>query len=181
MGFSNIVALAIFALGIVGTGLLAVPVLAGSAAYAVGETLRWPTGLDRKPKDAKAFYATIAVATLIGVGLNFTPINPIRALYWSAVINGVVAVPIMAMMMLMSVQPRIMGKQTIGGTLRVFGWLSTAVMLVTAVAMIVTSFFVAASPALPRQSRKTSPTPERCTPRGIVVVYPPHQEKFYGS
>lgn len=129
----------IFALGIVGTGLLAVPVLAGSAAYAVGETLRWPTGLDRKPKDAKAFYATIAVATLIGVGLNFTPINPIRALYWSAVINGVVAVPIMVMMMLMSVQPRMMGKQTIGGTLLVFGWLSTAVMLVTAVAMIVTS------------------------------------------
>lgn len=70
--------------------------------------MRWPTGLDRKPKHAKAFYATIAVATLMGVGLNFTPINPIRALYWSADINGVVALPIMAMMMLMSAQPRIM-------------------------------------------------------------------------
>lgn len=137
---AGVMAETIFALGIVGTGLLAVPVLAGSAAYAVGETLRWPTGLDRKPREAKAFYATIAVATLIGVGLNFTPINPIRALYWSAVINGIAAVPIMAMMMLMSAQSRIMGAQTVGGTLRVFGWLSTVVMALTAVAMILTSF-----------------------------------------
>ena len=136
---AGIMAETIFALGIVGTGLLAVPVLAGSAAYAVGETLRWPTGLDRKPRQAKAFYATIAVATLIGVGLNFTPINPIKALYWSAVINGVVAVPIMAMMMLMSTQSRIMGQQTVGGALLAFGWLSTGVMMLTAVAMIVTS------------------------------------------
>ncbi|MEP9374285.1 Nramp family divalent metal transporter [Mesorhizobium sp. KR1-2] len=130
----------IFALGIVGTGLLAVPVLAGSAAYAVGDALRWPTGLDRKPRQAKAFYATIAIATLIGVGLNFSPINPIRALYWSAVINGVVAAPIMAMMMLMAVQSRIMGRNTIGAWLRAVGWLSTAVMTLTAMAMIVTSF-----------------------------------------
>ncbi|MDH6231955.1 NRAMP (natural resistance-associated macrophage protein)-like metal ion transporter [Mesorhizobium soli] len=137
---AGVMAETIFALGIVGTGLLAVPVLAGSAAYAVGETLRWPTGLDRKPMHAKAFYATIAIATLIGVGLNFSPINPIRALYWSAVINGVVAVPIMAMMMLMAVQPRIMGKNTIGAGLRAFGWLSTAVMTLTAAAMLVTSF-----------------------------------------
>lgn len=136
---AGVMAETIFALGIVGTGLLAVPVLAGSAAYAVGETLRWPTGLERKPRQAKAFYATIAVATLIGVGLNFSPINPIRALYWSAVINGVVAVPIMIMMMLMSMQPRIMGKQIIGGGLRLFGWLSTAIMALTAVAMIVTN------------------------------------------
>lgn len=137
---AGVMAETIFALGIVGTGLLAVPVLAGSAAYAVGETLRWPTGLDRKPERAKAFYATIAVATLIGVGLNFSPINPIRALYWSAVINGVVAVPIMVMMMLMAVQTRIMGEHTVGIWLRTFGWLSTAVMAVTAAAMIVTSF-----------------------------------------
>ncbi|WP_378948140.1 Nramp family divalent metal transporter [Mesorhizobium sp. ANAO-SY3R2] len=137
---AGIMAETIFALGVVGTGLLAVPVLAGSAAYAVGETLRWPTGLNRKPKHAKAFYATIAIATLIGVGLNFTPINPIRALYWSAVINGVVAVPIMAMMMLMSTQPRIMGKETIGRLLGTFGWLSTGVMALTAAAMILTGF-----------------------------------------
>jgi NRAMP (natural resistance-associated macrophage protein)-like metal ion transporter len=130
----------LFALGIVGTGLLAVPVLAGSAAYGLGEALRWPTGLDRKPKEAKAFYGTIAIATLIGVGLNMTPIDPIKALYWSAVINGIVAVPIMVVMMLMASQERIMGEQTIGRGLTIFGWLATAVMAVTAVAMIATSF-----------------------------------------
>ncbi|MGO4668087.1 NRAMP family divalent metal transporter [Bosea sp. 2YAB26] len=129
----------LFALGIVGTGLLAVPVLGGSAAYAVGETLRWPTGLDRKPKHAKAFYVTIAVATLCGVALNLTPINPIKALYWSAVINGIVAVPIMVLMMVMATQPRVMGVQTIGRGLTFFGWLSTAVMAVTAIGMVATS------------------------------------------
>ena len=138
---AGVMAETIFALGIVGTGLLAVPVLAGSAAYAVGEALRWPTGLDRKPGQAKAFYATIVIATLIGVGLNFSPINPIRALYWSAVINGVVAVPIMVMMMLMAGQSRVMGQRTISGKLFAFGWLSTAVMTVTAGAMIVTLLF----------------------------------------
>jgi len=130
----------LFAVGIVGTGLLAVPVLGGSAAYAVGETMRWKTGLDRKPREARAFYATIALATVIGAGLNLTPINPIKALYWSAVINGVVAVPIMAVMMMMSTQPRIMGRETIGLSLRIFGWLATGVMTLTAIAMIVTSF-----------------------------------------
>ena len=85
----------IFALGIVGTGLLAVPVLAGSAAYAIGEARKWPVGLARQPMEAKAFYATVALATLVGMILNFTPMNPIKALYWSAVINGVVAVPVM--------------------------------------------------------------------------------------
>ncbi|WP_457302195.1 divalent metal cation transporter, partial [Phyllobacterium sp. P5_D12] len=129
----------LFALGIVGTGLLAVPVLGGSAAYGVGETLKWPTGLNRKPKEAKAFYATIALATLIGVGLNFTPINPMQALYWTAVINGVVAVPVMVIMMLMATQPRIMGKQTIGLTLQILGWIATVFMALAAIAMIVTN------------------------------------------
>jgi Mn2+/Fe2+ NRAMP family transporter len=92
----------IFTLGIIGTGLLAVPVLAGSAAYALGEGRRWPVGLDRRPKEAAAFYASVAIATLMGIGLNFTPINPIKALYWSAVINGVVAVPVMVLLMLMT-------------------------------------------------------------------------------
>ena len=100
---------ALFALGIVGTGLLAVPVLAGSAAYGVGEALRWPTGLDRAPREAKAFYGTIAAATAAGVVLNMTPIDPIRALFWSAVVNGVVAVPIMAIMMIMAANPKVMG------------------------------------------------------------------------
>src|SRR6185295_6099630 len=93
--FAGNAAFALFAIGIIGTGLLSVPVLAGSAAYAIGEARKWPVGLARQPMEAKAFYATVAFATLIGMGLNFTPLNPIRALYWSAVINGVVAVPVM--------------------------------------------------------------------------------------
>ena len=123
---------ALFALGIVGTGLLAVPVLAGSAAYGVGEAFRWPTGLDRAPKEAKAFYATIAAATAAGVLLNFTPIDPIRALYWSAVINGLVAVPIMAIMKMMAANPKVMGQFTIDRPLKILGWLSTAVMALAA-------------------------------------------------
>ena len=83
--------------------------LGGSAAYAVGETFKWPVGLDRKPKEARAFYATITAATLIGAAINLTPINPIQALFWSAVINGVIAVPIMALMMLMASRKAIMG------------------------------------------------------------------------
>jgi NRAMP (natural resistance-associated macrophage protein)-like metal ion transporter len=131
---------ALFALGIVGTGLLAVPVLAGSAAYAVGEAFRWPTGLARAPKEAKAFYGTIAAATLAGVVLNLSPIDPIQALYWSAVVNGVVAVPIMAVMMLMASNPKVMGQFTIGQPLKAFGWLSTAVMALAATGMIALSF-----------------------------------------
>ncbi len=100
----------VFAIGIVGTGLLAVPVLAGSAAYAVGEALQWRIGLDRRPREAKAFYATIAVATAIGAGLNFTSIDPIKALFWCAVLNGIVAVPIMAVMMDMVRRRKIMGR-----------------------------------------------------------------------
>ncbi len=94
-------AFTIFALGIIGTGLLALPVLAGSAAYAVGEALHWRVGLAQRPGRARAFYATIAAATFVGAALNFTPLDPIKALFWSAVINGVVAVPIMVMIMLM--------------------------------------------------------------------------------
>lgn len=130
----------LFVIGIVGTGLLAVPVLAGSAAYGLGEAFRWPTGLARKPKDAKAFYATIAIATMLGVALNFTPINPIQALFWSAVVNGVVAVPIMVVMMLMSVNKAVMGEHTIGGWLWGLGWLSTAIMALCAIGMGVSAF-----------------------------------------
>lgn len=127
----------IFALGIVGTGLLAVPVLAGSAAYGIGEALGQPVGLDRKPHRAKAFYATIVIATAIGALMNFTPINPIKALFWAAVINGIVAVPVMAVMMLLSTKTAIMGRFTVHGPLRFVGWLATAVMAVAAVAMFV--------------------------------------------
>jgi NRAMP (natural resistance-associated macrophage protein)-like metal ion transporter len=132
-------AFAVFALGIVGTGLLAVPVLAGSAAYALGEARKWPTGLARKPKQAKAFYATIAAATMIGVVMNFTPINPIRALYWAAVVNGVVAVPVMAIMMLMTSDRRLMGQFPVTGLLRIIGWAATTVMAAAVVGLGVTA------------------------------------------
>jgi Mn2+/Fe2+ NRAMP family transporter len=131
-------AFALFALGIVGTGLLAVPVLAGSAAYAVCEARKWPAGLSRKPVRAKAFYATLTLATLIGVMINFSPINPIKALYWSAVINGVVAVPVMITMMHMTHRPEIMGEFPASDGLRLVGWIATAVMAVAALIMAVT-------------------------------------------
>ena len=102
----------IFTLRIVGTGLVAVPVLAGSAAYPVGESRRWPTGLSRGPREAWAFYSTLGIATELGVLMNFTSLNPIRALYWSAVINGVVAVPVMIILMLMTRRSEIMGQFT---------------------------------------------------------------------
>jgi NRAMP (natural resistance-associated macrophage protein)-like metal ion transporter len=130
----------IFALGIIGTGLLAVPVLAGSAAYAIGEASRWPTGLARKPKKAKAFYGTMVVATLVGMILNFSPINPIQALYWSAVINGVVAVPVLTITMLLSARPQIMGPFIVTGWLRALGWLTTALMATAVAAMCAAAF-----------------------------------------
>jgi Mn2+/Fe2+ NRAMP family transporter len=128
----------IFALGIVGTGLLAVPVLAGSAAYAMGEAFGWHVGLARKLNRAKAFYATIAVSVLVGAALNFSPIDSVKALFWSAVINGVVAVPVMAMMMLLTVQPKVMGRFTLSLGLKVVGWAATVVMAAAAVGMFAT-------------------------------------------
>jgi Mn2+/Fe2+ NRAMP family transporter len=130
--------MAVFAAGIIGTGLLAVPVLAGSAAFAVGEALRWPVGLGRKPREAKAFYAVIAVATAIGVALNFVGLDPIRALVWAAVVNGVIAVPMMVVMMLMARNARVMGRLTIPPALLVLGWAATLVMAGVSLAMFVT-------------------------------------------
>jgi Mn2+/Fe2+ NRAMP family transporter len=120
--------------------MLAVPVLAGSAAYALGEARKWPIGLARKPKKAKAFYLAIATATRVGGLINFSPINPIRALYWSAVINGVVAVPVMAIMMLMAVNVRIMGEFTIPSAMRVIGWGATLVMALAVIGMAVSAW-----------------------------------------
>jgi Mn2+/Fe2+ NRAMP family transporter len=133
-------AFTIFTIGILGTGLLAVPVLAGSAAYALAEARRWPEGLARKPKSAVAFYSTIALATMIGALINFSPIDPIKALYWSAVINGIVAVPVMAIMMTMTANPRIMGDFAVTGFVRGTGWIATVVMAAAVVGMAVTSF-----------------------------------------
>jgi len=129
---------AVFAAGIIGTGMLAIPVLSGSAAYALGEALDWPTGLSRLPLDAKAFYGTITVATAVGIAINFVHIDPIKALFWSAVLNGVVAVPLMVVMMIMSMQPRIMGAFTLPRPLWAMGWLSTAVMAATVAIMFIT-------------------------------------------
>jgi NRAMP (natural resistance-associated macrophage protein)-like metal ion transporter len=128
----------IFAFGIIGTGLLAVPVLAGSAAYAVGEGRKWPVGLARKPKEAIAFYAVLVIATVGGTLINFTPVNPIKALYWSAVINGIVAVPVMAVMMMMAGRADVMGKFTVTGGLRRLGWVTTAAMAASVLAMMLT-------------------------------------------
>jgi len=131
-------AFAVFAAGIIGIGLLAVPVLAGSAAYALGEAFGWPTGLSRLPRDAKAFYGTIAVATLIGIFINFVDIDPIKALFWSAVLNGVVAVPLMAVIMVMARQRRVMGSFVVPRLLWAMGWLSTGVMAAAVAAMFAT-------------------------------------------
>ena len=128
----------VFALGIVGTGLLAVPVLAGSAAYAVGEAIGVHVGLSRKPNRAKAFYGILAVVVLLGALLNFTPIDPIKALFWSAVINGVVAVPVMIMMMLMASNSKTMGRFVLPGALKAVGWAATAVMAAAAAGMFAT-------------------------------------------
>jgi NRAMP (natural resistance-associated macrophage protein)-like metal ion transporter len=132
-------AFALFALGIIGTGLLSVPVLAGSAAYALGEALKWRTGLRHRPSQAKSFYATIAIATMVGASINLSPISPIKALYWSAVINGVVAVPVLVVMMLMSADSRVMGQFKIGGALRVMGWVATFVMTAAAIGLALTA------------------------------------------
>ena len=125
-------AFALFALGIIGTGLLAVPILAGSAAYAVSETFGWTEGLDRAPREAKAFYGVIALATAGGIALNFVGIDPMKALYWAAVVNGLLAPPLMVVTMLIAGNRKVMGKFRVSGGLALGGWLSTAVMWVVA-------------------------------------------------
>jgi NRAMP (natural resistance-associated macrophage protein)-like metal ion transporter len=126
---------AVFAAGIIGTGLLAVPVLAGSTAYAIGEGRKWPVGLARKPKEAVAFYVALAISCLIGIGLNFTPINPVKALYWSAVVNGVLAAPVMVMVMVLARRSSVMGKFVVRGWLYGLGWASTVVMILCVLGM----------------------------------------------
>ena len=128
----------LFAAGIVGTGLLAVPVLAGSAAYAVAETFDWSIGLGRRPAKARGFYTILTVATLLGVALNFTPVDPIKALFWSAVINGVIAVPVMVIVMLLSARTEVMGNFVVTGRLRWLGWTATGVMAAAVIVMFAT-------------------------------------------
>ena len=127
----------LFSAGIIGTGLLAIPVLAGSSAYAMAGTFKWKNSLERTPMKAKQFYGIIAVSTLIGIGLGFTSIDPIKALYWSAVVNGVISVPIMVVMMLMAVRVEIMGQFVISTSLKAMGWAATLVMATAVCAMLV--------------------------------------------
>ena len=127
---------ALFSAGIIGIGMLAVPVLAGSCAYALGEALGWTTGLSRLPLDAKAFYGTIAVSTLIGIAINFVGIDPIKALFWAAVLNGVVSVPLMIVMMIMGMNPAVMGRFVLPRPLWAMGWLCTATMAVAVGIMV---------------------------------------------
>lgn len=127
----------LFSLGIIGTGLLAIPVLAGSAAYAISGAFKWKNSLEDKPATAPRFYGIIVVATLLGVALVFAPIDPIKALYWSAVVNGIISVPIMAVMMLMAARSDIMGRLVVHRRLKVLGWLATVVMASAVIAMFV--------------------------------------------
>jgi NRAMP (natural resistance-associated macrophage protein)-like metal ion transporter len=127
----------LFSLGIIGTGLLSLPVLAGSAAYALGEAQGWKCGLENKPWEAAGFYSVIAAATVLGVGISFTPIDPMKALFWSAVVNGFVAVPVMAAMMWVGSQRDSMGRFVTDRFVRVLGWSATLVMAAAAASMAV--------------------------------------------
>ena len=129
-------AFALFALGIIGTGLLAVPVLAGSAGFAVAEARGWHAGLEFKPSQAVGFYSVIVAATVTGILLDWAPIDPIKILFWSAVLNGIVAVPLMAAMMLLVSRRSVMGRFTAPRALLIFGWAATAVMFVAAAVML---------------------------------------------
>ena len=132
-------AFALFSLGIIGTGLLAVPVLAGSAAYAVCESRGWTIGLEHKPREAVGFYTVIGLATLVGVAVDYSPLDPIRALFWSAVLNGVISVPLMAAMMIVVSRKDEMGQFVASLRQRVMGWFATACMAAAAITMFALS------------------------------------------
>ena len=130
----------VFAVGILSTGLISVPALASSAAYAIAETQHWPRGLARLPREAKRFYATIAAATLLGVILNVSPMTPIQALCLSAIVNGLVSAPVMVLMMRLSTNPKVMGPVRVKGTLHTLGWVATLVMAAAAIGTIASIF-----------------------------------------
>ena len=127
----------LFAAGILGVGLIGVPVLAGSGAYALSEAMGWRSGLEHKAAEARGFYAVIAVSVLAGLGIQYLPISPMKALFWSAVINGVVALPLMMIVLLLVARQSVMGDFTAGRWTRIIGWLATAVMGVAAIWMLV--------------------------------------------
>ena len=127
----------LFALGILGVGLIGVPVLAGSGAYALAEVMGWREGLERKTRDARGFYGVIAVSVLIGLVIQFTPVDPMKALFWSAVINGVVAVPLMAVIIVLATRRSVMGEYKASPMLQVLGWIGTGVMGIAALGMLI--------------------------------------------
>jgi Mn2+/Fe2+ NRAMP family transporter len=129
----------LLAVGLIGAGFLAVPILTGSAAYAVSEAFGWQYGLNKRPGRAKEFYGVIVVATLVGLAINYVGIDPIRALFWTAVINGLIAPPLMVMIMLVANNAKIMGKRRNGRVMNVLGWAATAVMFAAAICLIVVS------------------------------------------
>jgi NRAMP (natural resistance-associated macrophage protein)-like metal ion transporter len=128
----------LFAAGLIGAGFLAVPVLTGASAYALAETFGWKYGLDTKPREAKQFYAVIVVSTLIGTTINFVGFNPIKALFWTAVINGVIAPPLLVLVMLVSNNKKVMGAHTNGRTANAVGWFTAALMFAAAAGMFLT-------------------------------------------
>ncbi|KWR88481.1 NRAMP family divalent metal transporter [Cupriavidus sp. IDO] len=132
-------AFVLFGLGIIGTGLLALPVLAGSAAYAMAGAFQWKNSLELEPRLAKRFYAVIGIAMLAGLLLGFSSVDPMKALFWSAVINGVTSVPIMVLLMRMSSHPDVMGAFCITGGLRLAGWVATITMAGAALGMVILS------------------------------------------
>jgi Mn2+/Fe2+ NRAMP family transporter len=130
-------AFALFAIGIIGAGLVGVPVLAGSSAYALCEAMGWPFGLERTWREAPGFYAVIAVSVLVALLIQYSPISPMKALFWSAVINGIVAVPLMGVITLLVSKQSVMGRFTASRTVVVLGWLATLLMGAAAVRMFV--------------------------------------------
>jgi Mn2+/Fe2+ NRAMP family transporter len=129
----------LFALGILGVGLIGVPVLAGSGAYALAEAMGWQEGLELKAKDARGFYGVIAFSVLIALVIQYSPIDPMKALFWSAVINGVVAVPLMAVIIVLASKKSAMGEHTAPRTLQVLAWVATGVMGLAAFGMLIPS------------------------------------------
>jgi len=128
----------LLAIGLIGAGFLAVPILTGSSAYAVAETFGWKHGLDRRPRQAKAFYGLIAAATLLGMLINFTGINPVSALFWTAVINGFLAPPLLVLILMISNNAKIMGSRVNSKPLNALGWFTAVVMTAAAVGLVLT-------------------------------------------
>jgi Mn2+/Fe2+ NRAMP family transporter len=138
--FAGDFAYLLFTAGIIGTGLLAVPVLAGSVSYAIAESLGWTSGLYRKFKDAHGFYGVITIATIVGLAVNFTSLTPFQMLYYAAVVNGLLAPVLMALIVLLSSDPVVMGKHAVGRRFGIMGWIITAVMAAAGLSFIVSSF-----------------------------------------